>query len=132
MHPLTDKLVLSHWVKLCFMKTHPCFISINSRHESEFTGFVNSETRTKNQSILNGSLATMLKSPAICHAVKGEMMVYINPYLQLLIFQAYVVNETYKNMQNVMTKRMRCSVVCHIRHRIRHRMRHRIRYCSTT
>jgi hypothetical protein len=49
-----------------------------------------------------------------------------------LIFQAYVVNETYKNMQNVMTKRMICSVVCHIRHRIRHRIRHCIRYCSTT
>ena len=39
------------------------------------------EIRTKNQSILNGSLTTTLKSPAICHAVKGEMMVYIDPYL---------------------------------------------------
>jgi hypothetical protein len=39
------------------------------------------EIRTKNHSILDGSLTTMLKSPAICHAVKGEMMVYIDPYL---------------------------------------------------
>ena len=97
-------------------------------HSSEIPQSGGTEIRTENQSILNGSLTTgtMLKSPAICYAVKGEMMVYINPYLQLLIFRAYVVNETYKNMQNVMAKRMRCSVVCHILHRIRHRIRHGI------
>ena len=48
---------------------------------SEIPQSGDTEIRTKNQSILNGSLATMLKSPAICHAVKGEMMVYIDPYL---------------------------------------------------
>ena len=37
----------------------------------------NSETRTKDQSILNGSLTAMLKSPTICHAVGSQMIVYI-------------------------------------------------------
>ncbi len=36
-----------------------------------------SGTRTKDQSILNGSLTAMLKSPTIYHAVVSQMMVYI-------------------------------------------------------
>ncbi len=36
-----------------------------------------SGTRTKDQSILIGSLTAMLKSPTICHAVISQMMVYI-------------------------------------------------------
>jgi hypothetical protein len=48
---------------------------------SEIPQSGDTEIRTKNQSILNGSLTAMLKSSAICHAVKGEMMVYIDPYL---------------------------------------------------
>ena len=48
---------------------------------SEIPQSGDTEIRTKNQSILNCSLTAMLKRSAICHAVKGEMMVYIDPYL---------------------------------------------------